>query len=87
MNPVYILQPYFPEIHFSIIPSMSTKLLYAYIMSPVHATCPTYLMLHDFIILIFCEMNIVVVNDGLKGRFLARSLVLSHRAAFCKKHT
>jgi hypothetical protein len=60
MNAVHTLTLDFLKIHFSIIlpsdlfPSGSlTKILYAFLFSPMHATCTAHLIL-DFITLMIC---------------------------------
>ena len=66
-NPVHAFPPYFFKIHFNIIlPSMSrfslsplgfpTKTLYALLLSPIYATCPTHLTLLDFI-------NLIIIGE------------------------
>jgi len=58
MNPVHYCPPYFPKIHANIIfhlclglpnglfpPGIPTKILYAFLISPMHATCLQVLVL------------------------------------------
>jgi hypothetical protein len=65
MNSVHTVPPCFPNTHFNIIfPVMprsskwshpfrfSNQILYAILISPIRATCPTHLILHDLITLI-----------------------------------
>jgi hypothetical protein len=65
MNLIYTPKPYFPKIHFNfvlhpclglqsgIFPSgCATKILYVFLISPMHATCPSHLVLLDLITLI-----------------------------------
>jgi hypothetical protein len=65
MHPFHILPSYFLKIHSNIIFTFtprsyewyfpfrfSTKILYAFLISPMHATCPTHLVLLDWITLI-----------------------------------
>jgi hypothetical protein len=66
MNPVHTYPSHFPNIHSNIIftstspgfPSGSfpsrypTKVLYAFLVCPVHATCPSHLILLDLITVI-----------------------------------
>jgi hypothetical protein len=66
INPVHILPPYFPKIHSNIVypstpgllcglfpSSFPTKVLYAFLISPMHATCAAHLILDLITLIIF----------------------------------
>jgi len=70
LYPVHTIPPYLPKIQLNIIlPSMtsllrglfplsfSTKILYVFLISPMHATCPTHLIILDLITLITGEVH------------------------------
>jgi len=59
MHPLHIFTPYLPKFHFNIIFPSTTRSserfsdnFYVFLISLVHATCPTYLILLDLITLI-----------------------------------
>jgi hypothetical protein len=68
MNTIHTLQTYFTKIHLilsshvslglpsGLLPSGSpTKILHAFLIAPMHATCPAHLIFLDLIIVIFGE--------------------------------
>jgi hypothetical protein len=69
MHPIHNFPTYFPQIHskilfqstprsseWSLYSSSPTKILNSFLICPMHATCPSHLIIYDFVTrILFCE--------------------------------